>query len=172
MTVPSAVSAVTSRQSGTESRRHDQRVVAGRGERVGEPGEDAVAPVADLGRLAVHHPLGPLDPAAVELADALVAEADAEHRHAALAEVADRVVREPGVLRPARAGRDEHRVRLERPHLVEAHRVVAVDDGLGAELTEVLDEVVDERVVVVDHQHPGAHDGDATGAGPTPAPAG
>jgi hypothetical protein len=32
-----------------------------------------------------------------------------------------------------------------------------MDDGLGPQLTEILDEVVDERVVVVDHQDPGAH---------------
>ena len=40
-------------------------------------------------------------------------------------------------------------------HLVERDRVVAVHDRLGAELTEVLHEVVDERVVVVDHEHAG-----------------
>ena len=38
---------------------------------------------------------------------------------------------------------------------------MAVDDRLGAELTEVLHEVVDERVVVVDHEH--AHAEHATG---------
>ena len=32
-------------------------------------------------------------------------------------------------------------------------RVVAVHDRLRAELPEVLHEVVDERVVVVDHEH-------------------
>ena len=35
--------------------------------------------------------------------------------------------------------------------------VVAVDDRLGAELAQLLDEVVDERVVVVDEQHSGPH---------------
>ena len=32
---------------------------------------------------------------------------------------------------------------------------MAVHDRLRAELTQVLHEVVDERVVVVDHEHPG-----------------
>ena len=36
---------------------------------------------------------------------------------------------------------------------------MAVDDRLGAELPEVLHEVVDERVVVVDHEHAGSHAG-------------
>ena len=47
--------------------------------------------------------------------------------------------------------------------LVERDRVVTVDDRLGAELPEVLHEVVDERVVVVDHQHPRSHIGHGTG---------
>ncbi len=59
----------------------------------------------------------------------------------------------PASAGPARTGRDQHRVGLEGAHLVERDRVVAVDDRLGAQLTQVLDEVVDERVVVVDHQH-------------------
>jgi hypothetical protein len=32
-----------------------------------------------------------------------------------------------------------------------------VDDGFGAEFTEVLHEVVDEGVVVVDDEHSGGH---------------
>ena len=60
--------------------------------------------------------------------------------------------------------RHEHGVGLERAQLVERDRVVAVDDRLGAELPEVLHEVVDERVVVVDDEHP--HRGNATGPGP------
>ena len=56
-------------------------------------------------------------------------------------------------------GRDQERVGLERAHLVERDVVVAVHDRLGAELTEVLHEVVDERVVVVDHEHAGSGHG-------------
>src|SRR3954454_14031601 len=86
-----------------------------------------------------------------------MAEADAEHRYAGLAEGHDRVHRDPGVLVPAGAGGDEHRVGGEPAQLVERTGVVAEHLGLGAELTEVLDEVVDEGVVVVDHEDPGAH---------------
>ena len=61
--------------------------------------------------------------------------------------------------RPASSGRPgpgeiEHRVRFERSQLGERQRIVTVDDRLGAELAEVLDEVVDERVVVVDDEDP------------------
>ena len=54
-------------------------------------------------------------------------------------------------------GEIEHDVGAERVHLVERHRVVAVHDRLRAQLTEVLHEVVDERVVVVDDENSRAH---------------
>ena len=61
---------------------------------------------------------------------------------------------------PARSGvpgpgADEHAV--ERAELVEVDLVVAAHGDLGPELGEVLHEVVDEAVVVVDHEH--AHGG-------------
>ena len=43
---------------------------------------------------------------------------------------------------------------------------MTVHDGLGAELTEVLHEVVDERVVVVDHEHARGHTGTVPGRRP------
>ena len=74
---------------------------------------------------------------------------------AVLAEVPDRLVRQAGVARdgPGRA-RSSTASGSSALHLVEGDRVVAVHDRLGAQLTEVLHEVVDERVVVVDHEHP------------------
>ena len=143
---------------------HDERVVARRGERIRDAREHADITMADLGGLPVHHARRPHHVAAVELADALQAEADAEHRDAALAEMANRLVRDAGIGRPARARRHEHRIGRHRVHLVERDRVVTVHDRFGAELTEVLHEVVDERVVVVDHQNPRAHASNGTGA--------
>ena len=103
------------------------------------------------------HDLGrPHDLAAVELPDALVAEAHAEHGHAAFAERADGLVRDAGVLGTARARATTSTASgVERVELRERERVVAMHDRLGAELAQVLDEVVDERVVVVDHEHTG-----------------
>ena len=133
----------------------DERVVAGRGERVRAGRANTPTPswrISDvLPCITVRRAH---DLAAVELADALVPEAHAEHGHAALAEV--RGSRRSRARRPRAGpgpGEIEHRVGLERAHLVEGDRVVAVHDRLGAELTEVLHEVVDERVVVVDHEH-------------------
>ncbi len=114
----------------------------------------------------MHHVRGAHDLPAEDLADALVTEAHAEHGDPGLAERADGVDRHAdvaGLVGAAGAGRHQHRVGLERLQLGERDRVVAVHDRLRAELTQVLDEVVDERVVVVDDQH--AHAEHATGAG-------
>ena len=58
----------------------------------------------------------------------------------------------PGLLRPSRPGRDDEVRRAQPLGLVGVDRVVPPDDHLGAELLEQVDEVVGERVVVVDEQ--------------------
>src|SRR5450756_1058447 len=136
----------------------DQRVVAGGREGVGQPGEDAAAVVADLVGLAVHGGAGAAHHAPVHLADGLVPEADAEHRQALGAEARDGVHADPRLVRCAGAGRDDEMRRLRRGDLVQRHAVVALHGDLGAELAQVLHQVVGERVVVVDHEDPGRRD--------------
>ena len=80
MISPSAVSAVISSAAGKVSRLHEQRVVARGVEGIGQAGEDAGAVVVDRRGLAVHEPVRADDIAAEDVADALVAEADAEKR--------------------------------------------------------------------------------------------
>ena len=116
----------------------------------------------------MHHLRGTHDLPAEELADALVAEAHAEHGHAGRAEHPNRVVRHPGVSRDAVPGSPgpgdtSTASGSSATSVVERQGVVTVDDGLGAELTEVLHEVVDERVVVVDHEHARSHIGTVPG---------
>src|SRR3989442_33840 len=81
-----------------------------------------------------------------------MAEADAEQRQLPLGAGGHERHRLTRVLRGARARRDEHAVDRERVQLVRTHLVVAPHDDLGAQLAQVLDEVVDEAVVVVDDQ--------------------
>ena len=102
----------------------------------------------------MHHVRGADHVAAEDLADALQAEAHAEHRPFA-GEAADERVRQAGVIRTAGPGAYEDAVGVERIDLVERERVATMHERLGAEFPEVLHEVVDERVVVVDHQHAG-----------------
>ena len=84
---------------------------------LGQPAEHAAAVVGDLRGLAVHHLGGTHDVAAEDLADALVAEAHAEHGDAGAAEGADGVDRHTDVSGSsglAGTRRHQHRVGLER----------------------------------------------------------
>jgi hypothetical protein len=103
------------------------------------------------GRLPVHDTRRPHDPAAVRLADRLVAEANAEGRDLA-APAPDRVDRDPRLGGRARAGREDDRVRPQRADIIDRYLVVATHLDLGTQLPEVLHEVVRERVVVVDDE--------------------
>ena len=62
-----------------------------------------------------------------------------------------------GVLGSPGPRRDEQAVGGAAPDLGDVDGVVAEDLELGAELAELLDEVVGERVVVVDDQDAGRH---------------
>ena len=102
----------------------------------------------------MHQPVGPDDPAAERCANRLVAEADAEHRHPA-GEGPDERDENPGIFGRARARRQDGGGGLEREHLLDRERIVAIHDRFRAELPEQLDEVVGERVVVVEHEEHG-----------------
>src|SRR5438067_1118284 len=69
----------------------NERVIARRLERIGNSGEHTSADVANRGRLTVHDARRSDDLAAEDMADALMAEANAEDRNAA-GEVSDRLV--------------------------------------------------------------------------------
>ena len=81
---------------------HHQRVVAGGDEGIGQAGEDALPVVVDLRGLAVHQMRGGHDAAAVGLADALVAQADAEQRDLP-GQLPDSRQADPAVFGPARS---------------------------------------------------------------------
>ena len=70
-----------------------------------------------------------------------------------------------GILGPPRAGRDHDPGRSKLLDVAEGQLVVAPHDRVGAELAQVLDEVVHERVVVIDYQDFGRHKPNATGPG-------
>ncbi len=104
--------------------------------------------MSDLGRPS-HH-------AAVRHDDRLVAQADTEGRDP-FAERLDVVDRVPGVLGGSRAGGDDEAVGgVLFEGLLRSEHIVAQDDRIGAELTQVLDQVEGERVVVVEDEdlHP------------------
>ncbi|MPN07828.1 hypothetical protein SDC9_155100 [bioreactor metagenome] len=101
--------------------------------------------------LAVHQRFGMHDAPTEGFANRLVAEADAEQRNLA-GEFLDRRQRHAGLRRRAGAGRNDQIVGLEAGDLGQRDGVVAEDFHLLAKFAEIMDEVVGEAVVVVDHQ--------------------
>ena len=130
-----------------------QRVVAPDGQRRGQAREDRAAVVLDRRGLAVDGQMAD-DRAAEGLRERLVAQAHPEGRHAGLREAAHRPRPRcrPRWACTARARRRRGRSsRASSSSTVGA--VVAHDLELAAQLAQVLDEVVGERVVVVDDEH-------------------
>lgn len=129
----------------------DERVVAGRVERIGQSLEEVGVVVEDRRGLAMHQVRGAEDAAAVDVPDGLVAKADAEQRLLA-GEGADHVAGHAGFGGRTRTRRDHHAVRIQRERFLDRDLVVAEDLLLHAELAEVLHQVVGEGVVVIDDQ--------------------
>src|SRR4051794_26655409 len=134
----------------------DERVVAPHDERGFDAGEDGPAVVLGGGGLAVHR-LVAHDVAAEGLRERLGAEADAPGPPARLREALDDLERDARLIGRARARRHDDPVVAAAEQVVHVGAVVAHDLQVAPHLPEVLDEVVGERVVVVDHQD--AHQG-------------
>ena len=134
-------------------RRDRQRVVAHDVERRGNAREEVDALVPD-GRDAPVHGLGrAAHLAAEELAEALVAEAHAEHRQTAVEDDAGAHTEVAVSVGPTRSGRDDGGIELVESEV--GPRGVVPDNGrrMPAHLADQLVEVVGERVVVVDEDH-------------------
>ena len=129
---------------------HHQAVVPCRGEGRRHAGEDAMPVVTDLGGLAMHEPGSALDHPAEGLADRLVPQAHPEQGRAALRCGTDQLQADARLGRGARTGRNHQMVRLLGHDRGDGALVIAVDLHRGAQLPEILDEVVSEAVVIVD----------------------
>ena len=116
MISPSSVSAVISRQSGNRVALDDERMIARRGKRIRHALEQIFSVVLNRRSLAVHHAVIHHDFRAERVPDALMAEADAEHRNLRC-ERADDFVGQAGFARRTRAGRNQDALRLQRADL-------------------------------------------------------
>src|SRR5919197_194480 len=129
-----------------------ERVIAPDRQRRRQAGEDRAPVVLDRGRLAVNRDVAD-DLAAERLRQRLVAQADAQRGHARLGEAARHVDGDAGLVGRAGAGRDHDAVEAVLEQLVGGRAVVAHYLEVAPQLAQVLNEVVGERVVVVDHEH-------------------
>src|SRR5687767_13430118 len=131
---------------------YHKRVIAAGVEIAVDPRKKRSAVVFDDDRLAVDG-RGPADDTAAEmLADGLVAETDAEDRHPPRKAV-DHGQGDAGPVGRTRAGRDKDPFGAQAVlDLVDSYRVVPEDLHLGTQFTQVLDEVIGERVVIIDDE--------------------
>src|SRR3954463_13144745 len=137
----------------------DQRVVARRFEWHRDALEDAVPLVIHERSLSMHR-RRPVHGASRSQADRLVAEAHAEQRGRGRQQI-EQFRERPGVTRMPRPGRQHDGVGLHRNELLGRLHVGLHDDGRSPEALDQLDEVVRERVVVVDNED---HAGTSIGA--------
>ena len=134
-------------------------MVARGGERVGQTRENALAGVVDDAGLAVQEFGCPVDGGAECGADRLVSEAHPEKWRLGRGTRRDQVHRRACALRCAGAGAQQNAVELGRCRRDgvgpgEVRIVVAPDHGPCSQLSEVLDQVEHEAVVVVDDENP------------------
>src|SRR5688572_7892389 len=111
----------------------DQRVIASGEKRRRDAVEESVTVVHDHRGLAVHRRRGAADRPAVDHADGLVTEADAENRHAR-AKPADHIYRDARVLGTTRPRRDQDLLGRHRLDLPDGHLIVPAYADLRAEL--------------------------------------
>ena len=94
------------------------------------------------------------------VANALMTKANSKDRNL-FAESTDDFVGKARFFRRARARRDEDTVRLQRTRLVERDLVVAPNLHGRIQLAEILNQIIRERIVVIDHQDHAANLGSA-----------
>src|SRR3990172_7212070 len=113
-----------------------------------------LAVVVDERRLPVHQPWRTHHTPPEGVGHTLVAQADAQDGNLVV-EASDEAVGDAAVGGPAGAGRDDDVRRQNLRHLVGRDLVVAEDGLLRPQFTQVLHQVVCERIVVVNHHYHG-----------------
>ncbi len=136
---------------------HEQRVVAGRFKRVRQIFEDPCSIVENRRRFPVHETIRADHITAKHIADALVSEADAQDGHSGAVGEND-FAGDAGFLGSARSGGNHNAARGKFLDVRNADFVIPKNAEFCAQFAEVLDEVVGERVVVIDDEEHGSAD--------------
>src|SRR5487761_2192499 len=130
----------------------DQAVVADRLERLRQPAQHTRARMLDQRSLAMNWLWRADHPPAKHLADTLMPQTDAQQRDT-WPQRGDERIRDARLSWCAGARRDDNVRWRQRLHLRHAHLVVAPHIHLGAQLSEILVEVVGEAIVVIEQQN-------------------
>src|SRR6516164_5843705 len=126
----------------------NERVIAGSGQGRGNTTKNRPAVVLHGAGLAVHEVRGANHLASERRSDCLVPEAHTEDGNTA-GEVFNEVDADAGLLGSARAGRDNDSFGTEPLDFFEGRLIVTANHNLVAQFSDVLHQVVGERVVVI-----------------------
>ena len=105
----------------------------------------------DLARLAVHEVPGANDLPAECGADGLMSKADTEERDTP-GEMTDQLDADSSLIRSARPRRNHDPLRFHSFNFSDCRLVVAANFDLGAQFSDVLNQVVSKRIVVVENE--------------------
>src|SRR5215469_9487659 len=125
--------------------------------RRGQAAKNGPVVVLHLASLPMHEVARALHLASKRRANRLVTKTDSQDRRLP-GHVTNQLNANASVLRRARAGRDHDVVWLEMLDLRRRNLIVAAHLDLGPKLTEVLHEVVGERIVIVEYKDHGRAD--------------
>src|SRR5215207_11658289 len=99
----------------------------------------------------MHEAIGSHNLTTINLTDALMAKTDAQYRPK-WSEARDYITADAGLIWRARSRRDDDPLRDHPLDLIKRHLIISVNDNLCPKFAKVLNEVVSERIVVIDDQ--------------------
>ena len=142
-------------KAGRKARAIDnERMVSRRVEGIGQLPENRPAVMLYGRRLTVHEAHGSDDFSAKCDGQRLMTKADAQKRQAS-GEMLHGLDRDTRLVRRARSRRDNDAAGLEGLDLFDRNLIVAIDPYVLPQLAQILNEIVGERVVIIDHQQHG-----------------
>ena len=126
-------------------------MIASGGKGVGESAENTSAIVMDLGSFAVHDPSGAHNFSTENLTDRLMTKTNSQDREAS-GEMFDDFHGDPGFFGSPGTGRDQDLPWLKFFDLFEGNGVIAVNGHCRSQFSQILDEIIGKRVIIIDHQ--------------------
>ena len=130
---------------------HDQRMVTRGLEGIGQAVENGPAVVTDLAGLAMHQFRRPDNLATESLADGLMAEAHSQDGYTS-GQLINHLKTYPCFVGSFRPGRDDNRIGQFLLDFIHSGLIVSDHSHLGAQFSQILDQVVGEGIIVVDYE--------------------
>ena len=99
----------------------------------------------------MHETIGSHYLTTINLTDALMAKTDAQCG-SGWSEARDHITADAGFIRRAGSWRNDDPLRVHRLDFIERHFIISVNDNVCPKFAKILNEVIGERIVVIDDQ--------------------